>query len=56
MPTRVLISKLQRRVQHYMMSIAGGHASANTHSQLMGCNGLLVPSPVHDNMTVLISR
>lgn len=26
------------------MSIAGGHASANTHNQLMCCNGLLMPS------------
>jgi len=27
-----------------MISIAGGHASANIHNQLICCNGLLMPS------------
>ena len=54
MPTRVLMVKVQTHVQHYEISIAGGHAS--THNQLMCCHGLLMPSLVLDNMTSLISR
>ena len=39
-----------------MMSIAGGHASANTHINLTCCNGLPRTPLVLDSMTSLISR